>query len=103
MAVAGVGIEGHVTDDAQGVAILFSDGPHRATGEVLGIAGLRRVIGLPCRFDHGKDRNRWNAQPERLPGGPQDPLDGQALHAGHACHRQSHLVVVHEQRPDEVS
>ena len=100
--VARVGIEGHVADDAQRVATLLANRPHRAAGEVFRIEGMSRIVGLPRWLHHGKDRDRRNAEPQSFTGGADDALNRQPLDARHARHGQRHLVVVHEQRPDEI-
>ena len=102
MAVGRVGIEGHVADDAEGVAEAVPDRPHGAAGEVVGVAGMAAVVGLEGRLDHGKDRHRRDAELNRLLGRPQDALDRQPLDARHARHRQGRLVVVDEHRPDQI-
>lgn len=81
----GVGIEGHVADQAKpGMACL-----ERTRGtleQALGIPGFARVQAFQVAFDGGKKRQRRNAKLDALVGHAEQAIDAQALHAWHGRH-----------------
>ena len=102
VAVAGIGIEGHVRDDAD-LRHGRLDGAHRTADEVVRLQGLgaarvaRRRVGVREQGDGG------DAQPRRPLGLAHGLVDRQALHLRHGGDRlASSRPFDQEQRPDQI-
>ena len=102
VAMAGVGIERDVEDDAD-VEARRLDGARRAAHEVLGIEGLARVLGAQLGLGVGKERDRRDAERSRLLRGGDDVVDREALDARHGGDRHALVAALDdEERPDQV-
>ncbi len=103
VAVAGVGVERHVEDDAD-VEARRLDRARRPAHEVLRIERLARILGAQLGLGVGKERDRGNAEACCFSRRGDDIVDRQALHARHGGDRHALVGAVDdEERPDQIA
>jgi hypothetical protein len=103
MAVAGIGVECDVTDDANGLPVRLLHGSNRAADEILRVDGFISVRRFLGRIGHREQGHGGNAQLNRAADGVDQPVNRQPLHAGHGRHGLTALAAVeHKQRPDQI-
>ena len=102
MAMAGVGIERDIGDEAKIWHFAFD----RAASTADEIFGIERLAGLlipQARLGKGKQRERRNAKLRRLGRGPHGLVDGEALDAGHGGNGLPRVfALAKKNRPDEI-
>jgi len=102
VAVAGVGIEGDVGDNAD-ARHGGLDGPQRAAHQVFGILRFAAGSIAQVRVGVGKQGEGRDAQTRRLFGRAHRLVHAETLHAGHGGHRFAYLfALAHENRPDQI-
>ena len=62
VAVAGVGVERHVADDADRIAAVFLNRPHRATDEIVRVQRMPRIERFMRLFHNGKESHSRDAE-----------------------------------------
>ena len=103
LAVAGERVQCHVAQHAQLREAVFQR-THGARHQAVGVGGLAAVGRLQLGRDHREQRDHWHAQLHALLGQAHQPVDREALHAGHAGHvLHPVMAVVHEHRQDQIA
>ena len=77
MAVAGVGIERHVAENAD-LRNCLLDRPHGAADQIAGVRGFAAILDRERRVGVGKERDDRNAELGRFFGSIDREIDGQA-------------------------
>src|ERR1700730_6701582 len=102
MAMAGVGVERNIGDEAEIWHFAFYRAA-RTTDEIVGIERLARLLIPQSRLGKGKQRERRNAKLFRVSRGPHSLVDGEAFDARH---RRDWLprvfALAKEDWPDEI-
>ena len=102
MAVAGIGIERHVAEDAD-VRHLLLDGADRPADEVVRVERLGAGVVALVRIGVGKQREAGDGELGRPLGRAHGFVDREALDVGHGGDRRADLCAIdQEQRPDQV-
>ena len=101
MAVAGIGVERHIGDEAD-VRHRRLDGAQRLADEVLRIERLGADVVAQLRVGVGEKRDRRNAEIAGAADFGDDAVDRLAHDARHGGHRLGLRLVGQEQRPDQV-
>ncbi len=103
VAVAGVGIERDVENDAD-VETGFLHRARCPADQVAGVEGFARVFGSERRVGEGKEGDRRDAELFSFARGVHDEVDGEAFDAGHGGDGLAlRLALDDEQRPDEIA
>ena len=102
VAVAGVGVEGDVGDEAE----LREFALDRAAGpadEIALVESLAAALVLEARLGVGEERDRRNAELDRPPGLAHRLIDAEPVDARHRGDRNALLLAIdEEERPDQV-
>ncbi len=102
MAVAGVGVEGHVAEHAD-IGVRALDRAHGAADEIVRIDRLVSLLALELGVGEGEERHAGNAELLRLAHGIDEGREREALHAGHGGNRLAPaLALAQEDRPDQI-
>ncbi len=102
LAVAGVGIEGDIGDQAELREPALEE-PERAADEVLRVPGLAAVLGLGVRRGHRKERHGRDAGLEHPLGRAQDAIRAVAHDPRHGADALLVIAAIHdEDRQDEI-
>src|ERR1700730_8574440 len=102
MAMAGIGIERDIGDEAE-IWHLALDRAASAADEIVGIERLARLLIPLARLGKGKQRECRNAKLRRLGRGPHGLVDGEALDARHGGNGLPRVfALAKEDWPDEI-